>query len=316
MKTSKCVLILVVMMATATGCWAIDKPATNEKTDAEVVVEGANKFALELYAKLRAKKGNLFFSPYSISTALAMTYAGARGETETQMARALHFPTRPSGDPNKGAIKSAEQVWDGMRFHSAFGAIIKDLNTRGEKGGYELSVANALWGQRGYEFLEEFLELIKTNYDGGLGEVDFVSATEAARQIINTWVEKETNNKIKNLIGPGVLDELTRLVLTNAIYFKGNWASRFKKEDTKDAPFTLSGGEKIDVAMMNQTAEFKYMETEDFQGLELAYVDEELSMIIFLPKKIDGLGRLEKMLTAENLSDWLAELHAYAANKA
>jgi len=310
MKAIKCVFMLLVVMATALSCFSSDKPVITKKTDEEIVASGNNAFALELYAKLRERKGNLFFSPYSISTALAMTYAGARGETEAQMARVLHFPTRTSGagyEPNKEQSE-AEPAWCQKRFHSTFGAIIKDLNTRGDKGGYELSVANALWCQKGYGFLKEFLGLIESNYGGGFNEVDFARAAESVRQTINSWVEKETRNKIKNLIQKGVLDSATRLVLTNAIYFKGNWARQFEEENTREAPFTLAGGEKVDVAMMNQTAEFNYMETEDFQVLELPYVNDELSMIILLPKDIDGLGRLEETLTSKNLSDRLAKL--------
>jgi len=288
------------------GCWATEKTAQGQKTEQQTVVEGNNEFALELYAKLRAQEGNLFFSPYSISGALAMTYAGARGETEKQMANVLHFPTF---FVEKGLPSSVEWfVRDEERFHSAFGAIIKDLNAKGEKGNYELSVANALWGQKGYGFLAEFLELIEAKYGGKLNEVDFIAATEAARQTINAWVEKETKDKIKNLIQKGVLDKLTRLVLTNAIYFKGNWARQFEEDKTKEAPFTLISGEKVNVPMMNQTAEFNYMETEDFQGLELPYVDDELSMIILLPRKVDELSSLEEMLSLEKFSGWLGKL--------
>jgi serpin B len=307
MKAMKCIFTLLVVTVTAAGCFGVDTPAVREKTE-EVVVEGNNRFALELYAKLREQKGNLFFSPYSISAALAMTYAGARGETEAQMARVMHFPAGPKVLPKdyQGPI---QQGWDQQRFHSAFGAIIKDLNAKGGKGKYELSVANALWGQKGYRFLAEFLELIEARYGGKLNEVDFLTATEAARQTINKWVEKETKDKIKELIKPGILDKFTRLVLTNAIYFKGNWARQFKEEDTKEAAFTLLSGEKVDSPMMNQTAEFGYIETENFQGLELPYVDDELSMIILLPKEANGLTGFEKSLTAENLSQWLAALH-------
>jgi serpin B len=293
MKAIKCEFILAVVIGSAAGCFGADMPAAKEKTE-EAVVEGNNRFAVELYAKLREQEGNLFFSPYSISAALAMTYAGARGETEAQMAKVLHFPSQRAGDQE--------------RFHPAFGAIIKDLNTRGKKGKYELIVSNALWGQKGYEFLAEFLELVKSNYGGRLNEVDFISDTESARKTINAWVEKKTKDKIKDLIVPGDLNQLTRLVLTNAIYFKGNWASRFKKENTKDAEFTLLSGEKVDTPTMNQTEQFSYMETEDFQGLEMPYVNNELSMIIFLPKRTDGLAEFEKKLTAENLSQWLARL--------
>ncbi len=324
----KCVFLLLAVVRCApaafcesrSGGWAMDKPQENVKTDEQIVVEGNNEFALALFAELRAEKGNLFFSPYSISTALAMTCTGARGRTETQMAEVLHFLIMPGDierDPSRGATKSTEPVWSKEYFHSVFGAIIKDLNSRGQKGGYELTVANALWGQQGYEFLKEFLEFIKTKYDGQLNEVDFITDTETARKTINAWVEEKTKNKIKDLIPSGVLSELTRLVLTNAIYFKGNWARQFETDRTRSAPFTLISGGKVDVPMMNQTAEFGYMETEDFQGLELPYVDNELSMIIFLPKtsevlslpKGDGLADFEKTLTTENLSQWMSRLH-------
>jgi len=295
----------VVAIAVAAGCFGQKLQTTREKIEAKTIVEGNNEFAMALFAKLRSKEGNLFFSPYSISTALAMTYGGARGQTEAQMAEVLHFPIIVS----PGKELSSPIVPDRQRFASAFGKIVKDLNARGTKGGYELTVANALWGQKDYGFLEEFLKLVKTNYDGRLNEVDFIGATEAARKTINAWVEKKTNNKIKNLIAKGVLDSMTRLVLTNAIYFKGNWQSQFKEDRTRPAPFTLLNGDKVEVPMMNQRAEFGYMETEDFQSLELPYVDNELSMIILLPKEIDGLSEFEQTFTLENLSQWLEKLH-------
>ncbi len=308
MKAFKLVLILTIVTTTMAGLQPAEQANTKEKTDKQLVAAGNNEFAFDLYARLRSTEGNLFFSPYSISTALALTYCGARGETETEMATVLHLPTAP------GKTKTAKDVIGQMRFHSAFGKIIKDLNSRGEKGGYQLNVANALWGQKGYGFIEEYLELIENNYGGKLNEVDFVRATEAARKTINRWVEQKTNNKIQNLIQKGVLDSMTRMVLTNAIYFKGNWASQFKKDKTKDAPFTLIDGKKVDAAMMNQTAEFGYLETENFQGIELPYVDDELSMIIMLPKEIDGLDEFEKTLTVENLSKWQSKLRKREVN--
>lgn len=306
MKAMRCVFTQLVVIVTAAGCFGADTPAARGKTE-EVVVEGNNRFALELYAKLREQKGNLFFSPYSISTALAMTYAGARGETEAQMAQALHFPTRPKVLPQNygGPI---QQGWEQEQFASVFGGIIKDLNNRGKKGGFELTVANALWGQKDYRFLKEFLEFVESKYDGQLNELDFISNTESARKTINAWVEKKTKGKIKDLIAQGVLNQLTRLVLTNAIYFKGNWARQFEEKDTREDTFTLLSSEEVNTPMMNQTAEFGYIEAEDFQGLELPYVDDELSMIILLPKEIDGLIEIEKSLTAENLSQWLTRI--------
>ena len=305
MKAIKLALILAVVTANTAECQPVEQSTEKENMNKNFVVKGNNEFAFELYAKLLNKEGNLFFSPYSISTALALTYCGARGQTESQMAGVLHFPviTKP------GTELSSKLIPDRKQFASVFGKFIQDLNSRGEKGGYELRIANALWGQKGYEFLEEYLELVKTKYDGQLNEVDFIRAAEATRRTINKWVEKKTNNKIKNLIQKGVLDSMTRLVLTNAIYFKGNWARQFEKDKTKDAPFTLDDGKKVDVAMMNQTAEFGYMETKSFQGLELPYVDDELSMIILLPKETDGLDEFEKTLTVENLSKWLSRLY-------
>ncbi|MBW7988515.1 MAG: serpin family protein [Planctomycetes bacterium] len=303
MKAFKLVLILTIVTATMAGFQPLEQATAKEETDKQIVVAGNNEFAFDLYSKLRSSKGNLFFSPYSISTALALAYCGARGQTESEMATVLRLPTAP------GKTAAVKDMFGQMRFHSAFGKIIKDLNSRGKKGGYELRVANALWGQKGYGFLEEYLKLIETNYGGKLNEVDFIRAAETARKTINKWVERKTNNKIKNLIQKGVLNSMTRMVLTNAIYFKGNWARQFKKDKTKDAPFTLIDGKKVDAAMMNQTAEFGYLETESFQGLELPYVDDELSMIIMLPKEIDGLDEFEKTLTVENLSKWLNKLY-------
>jgi serpin B len=303
--------VTLILAVTAADCLSASQPTRKENEYKEIVAKGNNRFAFDLYAKLRAEQGNLFLSPHSISTALAMVYAGARGQTEEEMARALHFPTVPKATkqgPNEGSTTLKPRLCSKEQFHSAFGAIIKDLNARGQKGGYELTVANALWGQRGYRFLREFLQFIKIHYGGELNEVDFVGATETARNTINTWVEKETRNKIKDLIQRGVLNSMTRLVLTNAIYFKGNWASQFDEEKTKEAPFTLLTGNKISVPMMNQTSEFKYMETRHLQVLELPYVDNELSMVIFLPKEFDGLSEFEKELTIQNVSEWLAKL--------
>lgn len=304
MKTKQWIFILVLTMMAAANGLAVENAAKSAGANEELIAAGNNTFALELYAKLQSQEGNLFFSPYSISTALAMTYAGARGQTESQMAKVLHFPAGANE-----RTKSSPMVMDRRQFASTFGEIINDLNKRGRKRAYTLSVANALWGQKGHGFLDEFLELVKANYGGRLSEVDFVGATEASRKTINAWVEKQTKEKIKDLIPPGVLDSMTRLVLTNAIYFKGNWARQFKKDQTKDAPFTLADGSEIQTSMMNQTGEFGYMENDTFQGLELPYVKDELSMIILLPKDSDGLAELEKTLTPENLSQWLNRLY-------
>jgi serpin B len=301
MKTPKWFFVLVVVAVASPCGFAAEKAAGSTEEAKQLVVEGNNMFALGLYAKLRSQGGNLFVSPYSISTALAMTHAGARGRTASQMAQVLHFPA--IAEPSSPGS-------DQRQLASAYGRIMKDLNKRGEKGAYMLNVANALWGQKGFGFLKEFLDLVRTEYGGQLTEVDFVRAVEASRKTINTWVEKQTKDKIKDLIPAGVLDSMTRLVLTNAIYFKGNWARQFKKNQTQDGPFILADGRKVETPMMNQTAQFGYMETDILQCLELPYVDKELSMIILLPKEPDGLSKLEQTLTAENLSQWLARLYS------
>ncbi len=305
MKSIKHILAIVIAVGITIGCGAANENGAEKQNIVESIKELAfekqnkaliaslnlcnNEFAFDLYGKLRAEKGNLFFSPYSISTAMAMAYAGARGQTNIEMAKAMHFET-------------------GTQFHSAFGEIIKSINTGGQKGKYELITANALWGQKGYEFLKEYIELIKTDYEGNLNQVDFIQETESARNTINAWVEKQTKDKIKDLIARGSLTPMTRLVITNAVYFKGNWARQFEKDSTADAPFNLTDDKNVGVPMMNKTAEFGYAEKEDFQILEMPYVDNELSMFILLPQKTDGVGELEKNLTQQNFAKWSAEM--------
>lgn len=273
--------------------------------ETKLVAEGNNRFALQLYQKLQDDKGNLFCSPYSISTALAMTYAGARGATQEQMAQVLCFPTARE---ILERLKSDQSPMTQEQLAQVFGKTIKDLNARGSGDKYELRVANALWGQKDYKFLPAFVGLVEKQYGGTLRNVDFVAAAEQARQTINAWVAKQTNDKIKELISPGTLDAMTRLVLTNAIYFKGNWASQFKKDQTQDQPFTLLDATKVQVPMMNQETRFGYTETDTLQSLEMPYKGEELSMVILLPKKMDGIKGLERELTAESLSKWLGAL--------
>src|SRR5260370_1843374 len=176
--------------------------------------------------------------------------------------------------------------------HPAFHALIDELNGAGKKRGYQLSVANALWGQKSFNFLADFLKLTKKNYGAGLQEVDFAGNTEGARKTINSWVEKQTKDKIKDLLQPGLLDSMTRLVLTNAIYFKGDWDRQFKKSVTNKEAFHLSADKKVDAQMMHDAGKFKYLDGGTFQALEMPYKGKELSMIVLLPKKIDGLADL------------------------
>ena len=259
--------------------------------DVIAVAKGGNEFAIDLYAHLRSDKPtNLFFSPYSISVALAMTDAGAAGQTEAEIANVLHFPVP---EP---------------RVHPAFGTLRNLVVSSGKNSGSQLRDANRLWGQKGFKFLPEFLQVTKADYGADLGLLDF-QQTEAARKTINSWVEEQTNDKIQNLIAPDVLDAWTRLVLTNAIYFKARWTTEFSKRDTTDAPFHIADSQQITVPTMHQTLGLPYGATDDMQLLQLPYAkDGSLSMLILLPTKIDGLSGLEKRLTNENLQKWSAEL--------
>jgi serpin B len=240
-------------------------------------------FGCDLYAQLRADSGNLFFSPFSIESALAMTACGAKGNTLAEMRKVLHLPS-DTGATNTG-------------FKTLLTALNGDGKSAGQRG-YELSVANALWGMQGYPWRKEFLDVTTASYGAGLVEVNFANEP-AARTTINTWVEDHTNKKIKDLIPPGLLDGLTRMVLTNAVYFKGKWEKEFTKSATKDGPFTLADGSKQDVPLMNRTDRMRYAETDDLQAVELAYKGGETAMTVLLPKKPDGLAALEKKLSAD-----------------
>jgi serpin B len=251
------------------------------------VSKGITEFAMDLYARLRDEKGSLFFSPYSVSTALAMTYAGARGQTALEMAKTLHF------------------TLDQGHLHRAYAALGANLQTTGKKAGTDLYIANALWGQHGYHFLPDFLKLTEENYGAGVYDVDFDGHTEEARNQINAWVEKQTKEKIKELLKRGVLTPATRLVLTNAIYLKSNWQSPFNKKATREQPFTISADQKVQVPMMHQSADFGYCDGGSFEALDLPYAGKELSMLVLLPKKVDGLQELERALTAAKLAEWL-----------
>ena len=263
-----------------------------EKTDMEILVQENTTFAMILYQNLCKEGGNVFFSPYSISTALAMTYAGARGNTETEMATTLRFSLGQE------------------KLHPAFAQVESRLNDVQKSGDVKLGVANSLWPHITYNFLDDYMALILKNYGVSITPVNYelASEREVARKTINGWVENKTQNKIPNLIQPGALTSLTRLVLVNAIYFKGNWASQFKPENTKDAPFHLSPEKSIQVAMMNQTEKFRHADLDFFDMLELPYVGNDLSMLILLPKTHDHLVQLETSLSLENLQLWKGKL--------
>jgi serpin B len=265
----------------AAGILQSDKPRIQppdiSTADQELLIQGNSAFAFDLYQALRQEEGNLFYSPHSISLALAMTYAGARNETASQMADALRF------------------LLDKEDLHPAFNWLDAELAQRGEGAagkddeGFRLNIVNAIWGQKDYTFLSAFLDILAENYGAGLRILDFINETEASRLAINQWVSYETEGRIKDLIPQDAIDRFTRLVLTNAIYFNAAWEHPFDKHMTSDAPFYLIDGSDVMMPMMRQTESFGYSRGPDCLAVELPYDGEELSMLILLPDK----GRFE-----------------------
>ena len=281
-------LVFVTLFMTA----LISHPAdTMAAADIESLAEGNTAFGLDLYARIKTTDGNLFFSPYSISTCLAMTYAGAQGDTAAQMSQSLHFDTNQ------------------LQLAVSFGELQKQLNSEQEKKGIELNIANGLWGQKDHLFLPAFLDIAIKSYAANLKQVDFRTQADSARTDINDWVDDKTKGKITDLIQPGVLGPATRLVLVNAIYFKGSWAREFDRHSTTKAPFTVAPSQKPEVPLMNLTADFKYAEADGLQLLELPYVGGDLSMIVLLPREPDGLKGVEDLLNTQTLGRWLAQAH-------
>lgn len=276
------------------------KPPAQARPVKPLVAQAGDTFGLALYAQLAGQKGNVFFSPSSIHTALTMTYAGARNATAEQMQAVLALWRSPK-TPTREAVPLPQ-----AETHEVYKRFLETLRP-GAEAGYELTVANALWGQKGYVWNEEFVKTTKDAYGAGLWVVDFAGGAEPARKAINAWVEKQTHEKIKDLLAPGTIDLMTTLVLTNAIYFKGVWAQPFEKADTQDAPFRLGSGRSVQAPLMHRKVFAGYAQAEGVQVLSLPYKGDELSMVVLLPRALDGLGALEKGLTGKTLEGLLAK---------
>jgi serpin B len=272
------------------------------QADLEELVAGNNQFAMDLYHSVRTGEGNLFYSPYSISLALAMTYAGARGNTAQEMAEALNFNL------------PAE------RLHPAFNKLDLALQSLGEDipedeegRGFTLNIVNSIWGQEGYPFLPEFLDILAENYAAGLNLMDFATQPEISRQIINDWVMEQTNDRIEDLIPPGVIDALTRLVLVNAIYFNAGWASPFMEDFTQEGDFRLPDGSTVQAPMMNQINMHGYSSGPGFQAVELPYYGYKTSMVILHPD-LGDFDSFESSLDADRLNEILSGLNVTNIN--
>ncbi|XP_033964198.1 leukocyte elastase inhibitor-like [Pseudochaenichthys georgianus] len=289
-------------------------------------------FALDLFKKLSDadKTANIFYSPFSISSALAMVMLGTGGNTSTQMSEVLGFTEK--GQPEQtGAETMLSQMQSQMQMHqsrilpecvrkflppqndeedvhASFSELMSELIK--DNAPYALSLANRLYGEQSYQFVEHFLAETKKHYGADLESVDFKVSAEAARVNINKWVEDQTQGKIKNLLAKGVVGSLTRLVLVNAIYFKGKWETQFKEYSTVDAPFKMNKNDTKSVKMMGQTSTFglSSIREANCQILEMPYKGKDLSMLIFLPNEIEdettGLEKLEKELTYETFVQW------------
>jgi serpin B len=274
-------LLLVIGVGPVSGARA---------AQSEALVGGNTAFALNLYSRLKGDAPNVFLSPYSISTCLAMTWGGARGDTAKQMAEVLHF----SGDVRE--------------VNSSFAELQRQLNEAGKQKGIQLTVANALWAQEGHPFLPPFLNAARGEYQANLAQANFKTSAESARAEINRWVAQKTQDRIKDVLPPGSVDAMTRLVLANAIYFKGTWAMPFHAAATTAQPFHLSGGGQVQVPLMNRVDEIQYMEDSELQAVELPYTGNGLSMVVLLPRRVDGCNDLEARLTPPLLSNAIAQM--------
>lgn len=257
-------------------------------TDEQRLVAANNAFALDLYGRLKGTSPNLFFSPYSLSTSLSMTLAGARGETERQIRKVLRLDLPPE------------------RLHPAAASLAERIARAGKgprgDGGCEVAVANALWRQKGHPFLPEFLALGRQRYGAFLEEADFATAAADACRRIDGWFEEKTRKRIRNLVTPGAIDGRARLVLANAVYFKGAWGDAFETEATLEGTFRLADGGSVRVPFMHKVRAYPYWEGPGLQALELPYGLGDFSMLILLPRRRDDLSVLESLLTPGRLA--------------
>ncbi len=311
-------MILAAILALAMGACSADMSQLPGKTKPQEAISGLPRedqsdfpldnlqelaaantaFALDLYQQLRSRDGNLFYSPYSISSALAMTYAGAAGETASEMSQVLHFPV------------------DDSTLHPAFNALDQHLKGLAELGipedqgdPFQLTIANAIWGQKDFHFEEDYLDTLAVNYGAGLRLLDFIQEPEKSRRTINDWVSDQTREKIQNLIPEGAVTSDTRLVLSNAIYFKATWLEPFEESLTENGTFYGLDGTEFDVPLMStgSDASFLYYQGKGFQALDLPYVDGQVSMLVLLPDQ-GYFEDFEVGLSAETLSQVLAEM--------
>ncbi len=275
-------------------------PTTNP-TEVSDQVAGNGVFAFDLFQQLRDKDENLFFSPHSMSIALAMLQAGARGNTETQIAEVMHYLT------------------DQDKLHPTFNWLDLELNQRGvgnkaaDGEAFRLKVVNAIWGQQDYGFLPEYLDRLALNYGAGLRLLDFINDPELSRQTINTWVEDQTEERIKELIPEGVISVDTRLVLSNAIYFNAAWATKFEESSTQDGAFTLKDGSSVNLPLMHGKVGSAFYSDANLKAAAIPYDGNELSMVVMVPDQVD-LATFEAALTGAKIQQVIQGLQGQEVN--
>jgi serpin B len=264
-------------------------PGSSDTTAEQAVIGANNRFAFDLYSRLNGGKNadaNLFFSPFSISSALALTYEGAKGQTADEIRSVFFFPS------------------DSSTLHTGYAGINTAINS--ENTAYTLRTANALWAEKTYPFLAEYTTNAERYYGAKVTNLDFINQPDASRITINQWVEEQTNDKIQDLLPEGTIDPITRLVITNAIYFKGTWVKQFDVNKTSDADFRTASGKTVKVPLMQRTDEdaiYRYAENDNLQLLAMPYEHasgRQLSMVVLLPKG-DGLATVEASLDAQTL---------------
>ena len=285
-------LLLVTLAAFA----AVQLHAANN-TDA--ATDAINSLGIDLLSKTSRQDQNALLSPYSIQEALSMTYAGAAGVTREEMAKTLHFPKNDAGLSVSFAALRKELT----DIEKSTAQIVADSKRGGPKEPVTLSIANRLYGQKGYDFRTQFVDLLKVDYGAPLEQLDFVNAAGPAAKLINTWVAGQTHNRIRDLIPDGALTKDTRLVLVNAIYFKAAWADEFSKEGTQPSPFHVNGGEAHDTPMMKNSTKYGYAKKEGYTAVTLPYIGSGLQFLVLLPDDAKGLPALEANLTTAMLAD-------------
>lgn len=251
----------------------------------ESLAESNNLFAFDLFKQIQSKSENLIFSPYSIGTVLAMIYSGSGGKTAAEMSEVLYFPPQELLDPVESGMRESMQATDTLQ-------------------GTDFRLANAIWAQENFSFLPDYLARVEKYYDAPLSLMDFVETSnrEESRIKINHWVEEKTNNRIQDLIQPGILDASTRLVLTNAIYFNGGWMFPFDKAATSPSLFHTSKQESIKTDFMHQTRSYPYYEDEEIQAISLPYKNNRMALMVILPKSIEGWRMISQVINYERIN--------------